>query len=214
MSRNIKRIALLFTVIMLLGLVAAACVPSDLQNAITSTQTDVQALRSEVKALNTQIANVSKSMGPVIDEQAPSGWERDMKEHIVRGRADFIAYNDSFNSFSKSVSGNLAALAGSPASKTAPAKPGIAQNIDGKLDKLVGIAAKPAVPAKTDPKTGKVSKAIAAVPAVPGLIEKSNADIMKELAAIKAKLDSIEKSLAATPATTSTSTTSAVKTSP
>lgn len=167
----------------MLGVVAAACVPSDVQDAIRATQADVKSVKADIVALKGDSgAKLDKVLGGDSDiNQA----ERDIKEHVVRGRADFIAFNDNFDKMNKSLSSNMTTLVGIPSKKdaktgtTTPAKPGLAQNIDTKLDKLVGIPAKPAVPAKEDAKTGKTLPAIPAVPAKPGLIDDVNAKLDK-----------------------------------
>lgn len=196
MTRNIKKLMALFGVVLLLAVVAAACVPGELQDAIRATQSDVSSIKAEVAAMKKDAApKLDKILGGDSDiNQA----ERDIKEHVVRGRADFIAFNDQFSKLDKAMSKNMSTLVGTPQKVakgvTTPAKPGIIQGIDGKLDKLVGTPAKPAKPAKEDPKTGKMSKALPAVPAKPGLLDDVNAKLDKlvgtpEKPAVAAKLD-------------------------
>lgn len=195
MSRNIKTGIALFGLILLLGIAAVACVPSDLQQSIKDTQSQVNALKTQVDKLGGDPAKLDKVLGGDSDiTQA----ERNITEHVVRGRADFIAFQENYNNFSKSASANLQTLVGTPASKTAAAKPGIAQNMDAKLDKLVGIPGKPAIPAKEDQKTGMTTPAKAAVPAIPGLIDGVNAKLDKLVGipgqlAVAAKLDKAGK---------------------
>lgn len=197
MTRNIKKLMVLSGVVLLLAVIAAACVPGELQDAIRATQADVTAIKTDVAAMKKDAApKLDKILAGDSDiNQA----ERDIKEHVVRGRADFIAFNDNFDKMNKSFSSNITTLVGTPAKKAkdgsvTPAKPGIVQNIDTKLDRLVGVAGKPATPAKEDPKTGKPIAAKPAVPAKPGLIDDVNAKLDKlvgtpEKPAVAAKLD-------------------------
>ncbi len=190
MSCNIKKVMALFGVVLLLGLVAAACVPTDVQDAIRATQADVKSVKADIAALK---GDASGKLDKVLAGDSDINQaERDTKEHVVRGRADFIAFNDNFDKMSKSLSGSMTTIVGIPAKKdaktgaTTPAKPGLVQNIDGKLDQLIGIPAKAAVAAKEDPKTGKAIAAIPGVPAKPGLLDDVNAKLDK-LVGITAK---------------------------
>lgn len=195
MTRN-KKIMVLSGVVLMLVLLAAACIPGELQDSIRATQSDVQALKANVDKINKQVEALDKyARDPEITMS-----ERDIKEHVVRGRADFIAFEANFNKLNKSASTSLTSLVGTPAKKDAktgtsvPAKPGLVQTVDTKLDRLLGTPGKPATPAGEDPKTGKPIAAKPAIPAKPGLIDEVNAKLEKLVGteskpAIAAKLD-------------------------
>lgn len=172
------KIPIILGLVALLGLLVVACVPSDLQASIKATQADVTSIKANVDKLSKKVDDLSKmTMDPEITMA-----ERDIKEHVVRGRADFIGFQEDFNKLSKSNAGFITAVTGVPAKKDAsgaaiPAKPGFIQNINTKLDQLIGVPGKAAVPEKKDPVTEVVTKAVPAVPAKPGIVDGINAKL-------------------------------------
>ena len=178
MSKIGYKIPIILGLVAVLGLLVVACVPSDLQDSIKSTQADVRAIKADIAALKGDAGGkLDKVLAGDSDiNQA----ERDIKEHVVRGRADFIAFNDVFDALNKRDATFVTAITGVPAKKdpntgaTIPAKPGLAQNIDAKLDQVIGIPAVAAVPEKTDPATDKVIPGKAAIPRKLGLFDDVN----------------------------------------
>ncbi|MBI4332754.1 MAG: hypothetical protein HY673_15910 [Chloroflexi bacterium] len=181
------KLSLAAALILLTGLVLAACVPADLTANVAKTSSDVSALKGDIAAVKAKVEELSKT------GEEPKPIERESKDQVIRGRADLLDYRMDYDAFKKSLDGKLTQIIGTPAKKgqqgkpDIPAKPGLVESqLTGQLSKLQATLA--GTPESKDAKTGK------AIPAKPGLLATGSdlAAVSKALADIKTQLTRIE----------------------